>query len=239
MIPMCCKDPAQLNAERIALRIASLLTPLVFAICYVFAHCVLDISSSPDKSDILTALEEECRRVSAEHGGLSSSASMNALKRIDSVIRESMRISDVMVTNIFRDVTAGKIDIGNGLHVGPGMRMIFPTQNIHMDPDNYDDPKRFDAFRFSRPFEDTDDLGNRSGEQNLITTPTPTFMPWGYGRHACPGRYFAAQSMKQALSYLVLNYEFELVGSPPKRRALLNMMVPPVRAKVRIRRRDS
>jgi cytochrome P450 len=237
MIPMCAKDTEQLDAERIALRIATLLTPLIFAICYVFAHCVLDICSSPEKVEILACLEEECKRVSLEFGGLSSSASMDALKGIDSTIRESMRISDVMVTNIFRDVTAGEVDVGNGLRVGPGVRMLFPTQNIHMDPDNYDNPTRFDAFRFSRPFTNNKDLGDDSREQDLITTATPTFMPWGYGRHVCPGRYFAAQSMKQALSYMVLNYDVELVGPTPKRKALLNMMIPPVDAKIRIRRK--
>ncbi|KAH9872149.1 hypothetical protein IAQ61_004984 [Plenodomus lingam] len=237
MIPMCAKDAEQLNAERIALRIASLLTPLIFAICYVFSHCVLDIYGSPDKAEILAGLEEECRRVSAEFGGLSSSAAMDALKGIDSAIRESMRVSDVMVTNIFRDVTAGEVDVGNGLRVGPGVRMLFPTQNIHMDPDNYDDPTRFNAFRFSRPFRGKKSVGEESEEQDLITTSTPTFMPWGYGRHACPGRFFAAQSMKQTLSYLVLHYDVELVGPPPKRKALLNMMIPPVDAKIRIRRK--
>jgi cytochrome P450 len=73
-----------------------------------------------------------------------------------------MRVSDVMVANIFRDVTAGEIDIGNGLRAEPGVRMVFSTQAIHMYPDNYDDPNRFNAFRFSRPFEDTKELGNES-----------------------------------------------------------------------------
>lgn len=238
MLPICAKDPSQLDANRIALRLASLLTPLIFAICYVFAHCVLDIHSSTDRAEILAGLEEECTRVSAQYGGLTTSASVDALKRVDSVLRESMRVSDVMVTNIFRDVTAGEVDIGNGLRVGPGVRMLFPTQDIHLDPDNYENPKRFDAFRFSRPFEDTKG-SPEEGEQELITTTTPTFMPFGYGRHACPGRWFAAQSMKQALAHLVLNYDIELVGSPPKRRALLNMMVPPVGAKIRMRRKVS
>jgi len=239
MLPICAKDSGQLDANRIALRLASLLTPLIFAICYVFAHCVLDIHGSTDRAEILAGLEEECTRVSAQYDGPTTSASVDALKRIDSVLRESMRVSDVQVTNIFRDVTSGEVDIGNGLRVGPGVRMLFPTQDIHLDPDNYEDPKRFDAFRFSRPFEDTKDSSRGEGERELITTTTPTFMPFGYGRHACPGRWFAAQSMKQALAYLVLNYDVELVGPPPKRRALLNMMVPPVGAQIRIRRKVS
>ncbi|PHH75737.1 hypothetical protein CDD82_4303 [Ophiocordyceps australis] len=238
MLPTCANEPGQLDANRIALRLASLLTPLIFATCYVFAHCVLDIHGSPSRAEILAGLEEECRRVRDQHGGLATRESVDALKRVDSVLRESMRVSDVMVTNIFRDVTAGEVDLGNGLRVGPGVRMVFPTQDIHLDPDNYQDPGRFDAFRFSRPFEDSNgSSGRQEGEQQLVTTATPTFMPFGYGRHVCPGRWFVAQAMKQALAHLVLNYDVELVGPRIKRKALLNMMVPPVDAKIRIRRK--
>ncbi|RYP50585.1 hypothetical protein DL768_003930 [Monosporascus sp. mg162] len=210
MIPICAKEGAdQLDATRIALRLVSLLTPLIFAVCYVFAHCVLDIHGGPARADVLASLEEECARVSAQHTGITTSESVNALFRIDSALRESMRVSDVAVTNLFRDVTAGEVDVGNGLRVGPGVRMVFPTQDVHLDPDNYKDPRQYDAFRFSRPFEDVKE-NNR--ERELITTTTPTFLPFGYGRHACPGRWFAAQLMKQALAYIVLNYDLELVS---------------------------
>lgn len=237
MIPICAKDgPEQLDPTRIALRLVSLLTPLIFAVCYVFSHCVLDIHGSTAKDEILSGLDEECSRVSKLHGGsLYTSESVDALSRIDSALRESMRISDVAVTNLFRDVTAGEIDIGNGIRIGQGVRMVFPTQDVHLDADNYADPRRYDAFRFSRPCE-KDVVGERM-DQELITTTTPTFLPFGYGRHACPGRWFAAQLMKQALAYLVMHYDVELVGGPVRRRALLNTMVPPVDAQIRIRRK--
>ncbi|GAP91477.2 putative cytochrome P450 [Rosellinia necatrix] len=236
MIPMCAKDPDQLDATRIALRLASLVIPLIFAICYMFAHCVFDIHGSPCRVEVLAGLEEECRRVSAQHPSLNTSVSVDALVRVDSTLRESMRISDVSVTNIFRDVTAGEVEVVGGLRVGPGVRMVFPTQDIHLDPDNYEDPRRFDAFRFSRPFEDSNDH-KKEGRQDFITTTTPSFLPFSYGRHACPGRWFAAQLMKQALAYIVLNYDVELVGPQKKRKALLNMMLPPVGTQIRIRRK--
>lgn len=235
MIPICAREgPDQLEATRIALRLVSLLTPLIFAICYVFAHCVLDVHGSPARADFLAGLQEECARVSAAHGGgLDTSVAVDALFRADSALRESMRVSDVAVTNLFRDVTAGEVDLGDGLRVGPGVRVVFPTQNIHMDPDNYADPRRYDAFRFSAPFEGAAE----DGERETLATTTRTFLPFGHGRHACPGRWFAAQLMKQALAYLVMNYEVELVGKPVRRWALLNTMVPPIDAQIRIRRR--
>jgi cytochrome P450 len=32
---------------------------------------------------------------------------------------------------------------------------------------------------------------------------------FGYGRHACPGRFFAANEIKMMLSRFLLNYEFK------------------------------
>ena len=229
-----------MKPERIALRLVALLTPLMFAICYVFSHSVLDLYGSPQRDDYVSELEAECKKVSKSHGGLDKREAVDALRHVDSTLRESMRVSEVAVFNLFRDVISGSVDIGNGILIPPGVRMVFPTQNIHLDPDNYEDPRRFDAFRFSRESEPgivRDQSGQRT-ERKLLTTTSPSFLPWGYGRHACPGRWFAAQTMKQALAYIVMNYDVELVGKPIKRRALLNTMVPPVESRLRIRRKN-
>ncbi|KAI1089148.1 cytochrome P450 [Rostrohypoxylon terebratum] len=231
--------PDQLDATRIANRLIALMTPLIFAVCYVFSHTVLDVYGSPDKDEFISGLYAECKGVSEKHGGLGTAEAVDSLYRIDSTIRESMRTSDVAVTNLFRDVSAGEVDLGHGITVTKGVRMAFPTQNIHLDPEYYEDPKRFDAFRFSRAFEGLDEanLQAKAQERELVVTPTLSFLPLGYGRHACPGRWFAAQTMKQALAYIVLNYDVELIGKPVTRKALVNTMVPPVDAKMRIRRK--
>ncbi|CAG9950382.1 unnamed protein product [Clonostachys rosea f. rosea IK726] len=236
MIPICASEgSSQLEPRRIALRLVSILIPLIYAICFVFAHCVFDILGSPDSAEVLAGLEDECRRVSSQPGGLASSENINQLFRADSALRESMRMSGVSVTNLFRDVLSGELDVGDGLRVGPGVRMAFPTQNIHLDPENYENPLQFDAFRFSRKFESEKEA---IGERELATTTTPTFLPFSYGRHACPGRYFAVQVMKQALAYLVLHYDVELVGGPAKRMALGNTMVPAVNTQMRIKQKE-
>lgn len=239
MIHTCANDPREgrgtLDIGRIALRLINSLAPVIMAVSHALAHCIIDIHNSATREDILAGLEEECARVSSQHPGLTTSESLDALHRLDSALRESMRLSDGVVTGLFRDVVAGGIDIGNGLRVGPGVRMAFPTQNIHLDPDNYDEPRHYDAFRFSRPFEGV--AKTADGERELVTTTTVSFLPFGLGRHACPGRWFAAQLMKQALAFMILNYEVELVGKPMERRSFLNMMVPPGKTQIRIRRR--
>lgn len=231
--------PEQLNATRIANRLIALMTPLIFAVCYVFSHAVLDVYGSPKREEIISGLYTECKDVLGKHGGLATAEAVDSLYRIDSTIRESMRTSDVAVTNLFRDVSAGEVDLGHGITVTKGVRMAIPTQNIHLDAAYYEDPQRFDAFRFSRAFEGLDEAGlqAQAQEREFVVTPTLSFLPLGYGRHACPGRWFAAQTMKQALVYIVLNYDVELIGKPITRKALVNTMVPPVNAQMRIRRK--
>lgn len=231
--------PEQLNATRIANRLIALMTPLIFAVCYVFSHAVLDVYGNSNREEFIRGLYAECKDVSGKHAGLATTEAVESLYRIDSTIRESMRISDVAVTNLFRDVSAGEVDLGHDITVTKGVRMAIPTQNIHLDAANYEDPRRFDAFRFSKAFEGLDEssLRAKAPERELVVTPTLSFLPLGYGRHACPGRWFAAQTMKQALAYIVLNYDLELVGKPITRKALVNTMVPPVNAQIRIRRK--
>lgn len=38
----------------------------------------------------------------------------------------------------------------DGFKLRRGQKMIFPSLAIHMDPNNYKDPRQFDGFRFAK-----------------------------------------------------------------------------------------
>lgn len=180
--------------------------------------------------------------MSTKHHGLETKEAVDSLYRVDSLFRESMRLSDVGANSLPLDVMGtGPIDIGHGIQVPKGVRMMFPSQAIHLDPENFNNPTTFDAFRFSRDFEDSNDAvaEKQVGERALATTLTKSWLVFGYGRHGCPGRWFVAQTIKQALAHIVLNYDIELIGKPIQRKALLNMMLPPVDAQMRYRYKAS
>ncbi|KAK4172411.1 cytochrome P450 [Triangularia setosa] len=243
LIPRCAgHGPEHMDPTKIAMRILALNTMFIFAMSYVFAHTVIDLCASPDKDELLRGIDEECRRVVTEYHpeGLASKEAVDQLYRTDSAIRESMRLSDVGIVTLPRDVVGNKpLDIGNGIIIPPGTRLVYPTQPMHVDPDYHEDPLRFDAFRFSRPFEQNQAQEDKHEKtRELMVTLTPGFLAFGYGKRACPGRWFVAQTLKQALGYLVMKYDIELVGEPPKRKALLNMMIPPTTAKLRVRRKS-
>ncbi|KAI9691907.1 MAG: hypothetical protein M1822_007980 [Bathelium mastoideum] len=234
-----------LDPSKLSYRLLALNTMFVYAMSFVFAQTVIDVCASPDHKRFMDGMAAECKAATARYSeGLASSEAVEQLHRVDSAIRESMRVSDVGVVTMPRDVVGNKsLDLGNGIVCPPGTRLMYPTQPMHMDPDFWEDPSRFDAFRFSNPLTKQTggslpmDINRNQKQQENLTELTSSFLAWGYGKKACPGRWYAAQTMKQALAYMVMNYEVELIGERPKRRALLNAMVPPTDARLRFRRR--
>lgn len=234
--------PEQMVAEKIALRVLALTPMFIFANGWVLAHAVLDIYCSQDRDDVLRTLEMECRHVSAEHGGLSTREAIDALYGVDSAVRESMRLNDVMIYLMPVDVVAGEtIDLGPDLQIAAGsdVRSVFPAQMVHMDPDLYRSPERFDPFRFSRGFDASHpSRGGQSGAIRETTTTVGTsFLPFGYGRHACPGRWLAALMVKQALAHVLLKYDIKILKKPERKTSLLNFMVPPQNVEMLVTRK--
>lgn len=227
-----------MEPNRLAIRVLLMQTMFVVGMVHVFTHCILDLYSSPSKEEFLGDLEEECQRVQTPTGFRSKEA-VDRLYRVDSTIRESMRFSDLHIFGLARDVVSSSIDIGHGVTLAPGTRVVWPTQPIHRDPEFYPEPDRFDAFRFSRDFEGLGgDKSSKSTDRLLIASVTPSFLAFGYGKHECPGRWFSSQTMKQALAHVILNYDVEVVKRLETRGSLLNLMIPQTEATIRIRRKN-
>ncbi|RYP66869.1 hypothetical protein DL769_005901 [Monosporascus sp. CRB-8-3] len=242
-IMRCAKaGPEQMDPTRIAMRLLGLATMSVMGMVYVLAHCIPDLYGSRSTNDFVAGLEAECRNVAAAFpttaASLASNEALHGLYRVDSTLRESMRLSNISVTSLARDVIVDDMDLGlaeNLYKIPQGVRLVFPTQDIHRDESIYETPLDFDAFRFSRAFEGNEHKSDR--EAVASTTCSPSFLVFGYGRRACPGRWYAMQTLKQTLAYIVLHYDVELIGKPRERRALLNVMVPQQDLEIRIRRK--
>ncbi|KAJ5448158.1 Ent-kaurene oxidase [Penicillium cf. griseofulvum] len=178
------------------------------------AHTVIDLYSAPDCASFVAGLGEELDRVWHEESqqqqqpqaGQWTKAGLDRLVRVYSTIRESMRVSDLSYIAVPRMVVhpAG-LDFqqaGGLLHIPQGVRVCVPSHAIQRDPDCYSDPFIFNSFRFS----DTNQVAAARKAPSIATT-TDTFHAFGHGRHACPGRLFAAQTIKLMLAYLVQHYE--------------------------------
>lgn len=79
------------------------------------------------------------------------------------------------------------------------------TQAISMDPNIYPDPDKYDAFRFSKLREVDPE---RAGKMQFASS-NPQSMGFGFGRYACPGRFFASNEIKAILAHVLTHYDFK------------------------------
>lgn len=72
-----------------------------------------------------------------------------------------------------------------------------------------------DALRFYRLRQDAKERGSVEGAAlNQFVSVSQNSLTFGFGRHACPGRFFAANEIKMILANCLLRYEFKnVVGS--------------------------
>jgi cytochrome P450 len=85
---------------------------------------------------------------------------------------------------------------------------MMPVYPIVTDAANVPNPMRFDGFRH---------YNNRlqPGESNRhqFATTSDKNLHFGHGKFSCPGRFFAANTIKMVISNLLLKYDFHLEGS--------------------------
>lgn len=82
-----------------------------------------------------------------------------------------------------------------------------PTYSRDYNPEGYVSPDEFDGFRFEK-------LRKMPGKESRhqFSAAGPDSLIFGYGNHACPGRFFAANEIKIILTEILLNWDFRLMG---------------------------
>jgi cytochrome P450 len=232
---------AEVNAREIAQRLLILQLVAIYTTTFALANCLVNLYSSNSKNEYIDGLRSECSRVAADHDGLTSQTAIDRLYRTDSTVRESMRISPFDVVALFRHVSSVKsLDTGRGIVLPPNTRIGVPFQAIQHDERYFEHPLRFDAFRFSRMFEGPDGGGRRPDrDRELVVDISESFLAFGYGRHACPGRWYVSQTLKQSLVFFVQHYDVEMVAPTEKPKTLFNTVLPPLATEIRIRLRDA
>ena len=89
-----------------------------------------------------------------------------------------------------------------------------PSHAVYSDPALWPDSEKFDGLRhykLRRNGGSTDHARNQfvtTNEQNLM---------FGYGRHACPGRFFATNEIKMIVAKMILEYDIKMPGGLTER----------------------
>lgn len=158
-------------------------------------------------------------------------------------------MSNFMSRNVQKKVLAreGVENKYEGWRAPMGSYIAVDMHNPQHDPSIYPEPENYDAFRFSRAREMEVEKGvgdgsegnpSVSGGNTSALTTSGIFLPFGHGRHACPGRFFIAVEIKLMLAYMVMKYEIEPMALRPRNRWLGGIRLPPTKAVMRVKRRE-
>ncbi|KAJ7203642.1 cytochrome P450 [Mycena pura] len=192
-----------------------------------FTNALYDLAKYPE---YVEPMREEAELAIALKGW--TKAALADMHKIDSFLRESQRFTvGFGIFGMVRKVVAKNgFAFSDGTHIPHGAIVGVPMIAVHRDPAFHPDPDRFDGFRFSRMREDVARAGHNDIEvgseekttsgmftRQMVSTTTDHII-FGHGRHACPGRFFAAMLLKAMLAHILINYdikaEVEGVGLP-------------------------
>ncbi|KAJ7132658.1 cytochrome P450 [Mycena filopes] len=203
-----------------------------------FTHALFDLTTHPEH---LLPMREEVERVLKDAGGQWSKAALNNMVKIDSFLRESQRLNgNGPVTMTRKVVVKDGFRFSDGTVVPYGSYVSVAARPTHYDPANYENAGTFDGFRFSREraaHEQTSDSTDIF-KRHMIST-SVDHLPYGTGKHACPGRFFAATELKAMLAHVVLDYDVkaEVEGVRPPDIHFASVSMPNPGGKVCFRRR--
>ena len=78
----------------------------------------------------------------------------------------------------------------------------------------------------------------QGGRRDMVAT-SVGYVPFGHGRHTCPGRFFAAAEMKTMMAHVLLTYDVKLEreGELPKPSWFGAIRIPDPKARVLFRQR--
>lgn len=229
-------DPQWWHSQVLADRILVVNFAAIHTTSIASTQAILDILSS-DPSCI-HELRDEVAAVHEAHGGHWNLQALRQLVKLDSAIRESMRLSTTLSIGINRTVTApGGITTPSGVHLPRGTAVSVAVHSIMHDETKYEGANTYAPFRFSeqRSSEGIDHL--RRARCALPTT-GPDFLAFGHGKHACPGRFFATAVLKLVLAHVLLEYDVERLPCRPENQWYGTACLPPTKATIKIKRRE-
>ncbi|KAJ5323672.1 hypothetical protein N7476_002272 [Penicillium atrosanguineum] len=252
------EDEQDQNPEALAHHMLLLMSlAVVHTSTMAMCHFLYDLIHRPE---YLGPLREEIAQTLPDGWENATKASFEAQRRIDSFLRESQRFGPPGELSFHR-IVKEHLTLSDGLIIPKGTHICFPSGPMSKDPSFIANPRPFDGFRWSQDASDRNALDASDAVENAISlngkqynatlapltstsfvSISPSNMHFGFGRQACPGRFFAVNTIKAILSRLIMEYDFKFddcqAGQRPVNWAVGEHVLPNTSPVVLIRKRS-
>ena len=223
------RNEQEADPQVLAELLAALAAGGIYSSANLIVSTLLDLTANPH---FLEEIREEISAKQTEVNGNWDYAAFNSLHKLDSALKETVRLTPGSLTTYSR-VMLDDHTLSNGLTLKKGQFICVSSFCRSKDPRVYDNPETYDALRaynhdlqdhLARPFRNVyDDLR------------------WGAGRWACAGRYLATLVVKVILVKLIDEFDFQFPDGPsrPPNSVLHEFIFIDPSTKLMMRRRKS
>jgi len=192
------------NVEDITIRVMLINFAAIHTTSITLTNAVFDLAARPE---YIKPLREEIEETIRAYGWTKDA--MGRMQKLDSFLKESSRLAGVGSLSLTRKAMKD-FTFSNGVTVPAGYTVAAASAGIHHDPELYEDPDNFNGFRFS----DMREKGTNEHDplRHQMVSLDPSYLLFGHGRHACPGRFFAVNEVKAMMANILINYDIKLPG---------------------------
>nr|OQO16716.1 hypothetical protein B0A51_14975 [Rachicladosporium sp. CCFEE 5018] len=226
-------DPAEFDPKILAHKLLLLNLFTIATLYLTLSTTLLTLLSSSDAADILATLRGEATEILPTLA--QDPTATRKMHAHDSLIRETMRYEPMSDTGLMREVlspsgitTPSGTFLPQGSHVGVSVRQMQRSRGKSADD--------YQPFRFV-PSTASSELEVEASKPPTAVQVSESHLSFGMGRHVCPGRFFAVNTLKLMLGYMVLTWEFEPLKEKAKFIQIAGASIGSEKTVVRIRRR--
>ncbi|KAM5349587.1 hypothetical protein ACJ41O_006092 [Fusarium nematophilum] len=160
---------------------------------------------------LVPELQHDVRQAVAESGGEFTSSALQNMKKLDSFLKETMRCYPLAAASFQRKVLKS-FTLSNGQVIPAGVIVEVPAGSIAADDAIFENADVFDCLRFYKLRQEKGKHGSGTKAAEVVANSqfvsvSESNLTFGYGRHACPGRFFAANEIKMIMANILLHYE--------------------------------
>lgn len=193
----------------------------------LLCQAVLNLCAHPE---FVEPLRQEVVDVLGKFG--LQKVALTELRLLDSFFKETQRLKPIGMASMHRSAVKD-VKLPGGVMICKGEHVAVSSHRM-WDPKEYKNPDTFDAYRFVERRK-IPGYENRS----LLVSTSPDHMAFSHGKHACPGRFFAANEVKIAMIHILLKYDMRIADpSYAKWKCFGVSMVTNPEAKVMIKSRQ-